>query len=339
MELRPVVSAPDHWIDTLRKIAWHLDSPINSPAVVPLWAIMQAARADGVPVLLDGQGGDELLGGYVQYAALDALDSGSEALQHPSLSAIRKLLISLASYGRTFSITRLGMSMIRAQFPALLPLYRGWLGAAGTLRPECQPANSRARSSRPTTGSRLGERLLNDLQYDVLPTLLHYGDAVSMANSIESRFPFLDYRVAEMCMSLPLARKLSGGQTKRPLRALLEQRGLSEIAERRDKKGYPTPVNQWLSSDNGKIPRQLLVAGGALIHEFCEPRAIERLINVHLRGWSPLTGFHLYCLISAELWLEECIGRGAAVRSDRNISGSLKEASDAMQGDALCGSS
>jgi asparagine synthase (glutamine-hydrolysing) len=314
VELRPVVSAPDSWIDTLRKIAWHLDSPIDSPAVVPLWMITQMAKADRVPVLLEGQGGDELLGGYVQYSALGALDGFSRALQHPSPANISKLLASLTSYCRTFSTIRLSMSMIRTLFPTLLPRYHRWFGAAGTLRPEYQPAYSRAHCNRAKVGHRLRDRLLNDLQYDVLPGLLHYGDAVSMAQSIETRFPFLDYRFVETCIRLPLNCKLFDGKTKWPLRKLLERRGLTEIAERQDKKGYPTPVDEWLSSDNGKIPREMLVGRGALIHEFCEPRAINRLINMHLRGWGPMTGLHLYRLISSELWLQECIHRGELVK-------------------------
>jgi len=306
VDLQTIDVGREDWIDALRRIVWHLDGPADSPAVFPLWHIMRRAHAARIPVLLEGQGADELLGGYVQYAALDALAALSEAARHPMPSRLGPLLRTMLSYSRTFSPARLTLSMIRAQFPSLLPAYRRRFGTLGALSPDFLGEGEPA-AAIPGGGTPIHRRLLGDLQYDVLPCLLQYGDAVSMAHSIESRFPFLDYRLAELCISLPMSWKVAGGQTKRVLRAMLDRAGLPQIARRRDKKGYPTPVNAWLSAGNSELPRQLLLTNGACIHEFCEPTQLELLIKAHRLGVNATTGLHLYRLMTTELWLQECI--------------------------------
>jgi asparagine synthase (glutamine-hydrolysing) len=307
VELEAVDATPEHWIETLRQISWHMDGPADSPAVYPLWRIMERARAAGIPVLLEGQGADELLGGYVQYAALDVLDNVFKAARRPLGAQWGALARTLLSYSQIFSPTRLGLSIVRAQFPSLLPLYRSRFGALGTLRREFI-GEDRYSFTNPQGVSRVHTRLLNDLQRDTLPGLLQYGDAISMAHSIESRLPFLDYRIVEFCVSLPMSAKIANGQTKRALRAVLNRAGLHKIAERQDKKGYPTPVNAWLAADNGQLAREVLLAPDAYIHEFCEPRALARLIETHLRGINSMTGYHLYRLLSTEIWLRRCVG-------------------------------
>ena len=82
-----VTAPPENWLTTLRKVAWHMDGPGYSPAVYPLWHLMKRARAEGVPVLLEGQGADEALAGYPQYAVLELLaylsgKSGQRHLRH-----------------------------------------------------------------------------------------------------------------------------------------------------------------------------------------------------------------------------------------------------------------
>ena len=305
VELRPVDAAIDEWIGTLRKIAWHMDGPGYSPAVFPLWRIMESARAAKIPVLLEGQGADELLGGYVQYAAVDAIQTLLRAIQSPSIKRLRRVTGTLASYSRSFSAMALVSNMIRQVFPALVPSYRSFFGALGTLRPECRhfEKDSVTASKQVLSGQ---ARLREDLQIEILPGLLHYGDAISMAHSIESRLPFLDYRLVEVCVSLSSNQKVADGYTKRIVREMLHRAGQHDIAERADKKGYPTPVSAWLSGNRGEIARRLLLSPGARIQELCDPRAIARLINMQSLGVPRVSG-DIYRLVSTEIWLQECL--------------------------------
>ena len=138
------------------------------------------------------------------------------------------------------------------------------------------------------------------------PGCLHYGDAISMAHSIESRLPFLDYRLVEFASSLPGAFKVGGGETKRILRDHLRSVDLAMIANRRDKQGYPTPADTWLRANGGATLKDLLLGPDAEIRTYCRPKQLERLIDRHASGRGG-AGNHLYRLLTTELWLRGCI--------------------------------
>jgi asparagine synthase (glutamine-hydrolysing) len=149
-------------------------------------------------------------------------------------------------------------------------------------------------------------RLLQDHSRNILPGLLHYGDAISMAHGVESRLPFMDFRLVEWMFSNGDAIKIHEGQTKWVLREYLRHAGQGRIAERKDKQGYPTPIERWLSENNGAVVRELLLAPDRKIARFCDASRIGKLLNKHLAG-RPGAGSHLYRLISAELWLRRCV--------------------------------
>jgi asparagine synthase (glutamine-hydrolysing) len=78
-----------------------------------------------------------------------------------------------------------------------------------------------------------------------------------------------------------------------------------------DKRGYPTPVSDWLADRNGDLAREILLGSGAALHKYCDRRAIERLISRHASA-PQSTGNNVYKLVSTELWLQSCIQSSAA---------------------------
>jgi asparagine synthase (glutamine-hydrolysing) len=296
VDLEQVPATVDDWLDVLERIVWHMDGPGYSPAVFPLWKIMERARASGIPVLLEGQGADELLGGYTQYAALALWDS-----------LRRRRVATFASdfgrYARTFSVRMLTLWLARERASFAIRAYRRRVGALGTLDPDF----SRQFDYRPSPAAGMvNDRLQADLTRDILPGLLQYGDAISMAHSIETRLPFLDYRLVEFASSLPGEFKVGGGQTKRILRDHLRSVDLPAIADRRDKQGYPTPADTWLGERGGAALKDLLLSSGSRIRAYTRPRQLERLIDHHVSGRGG-AGNHLYRLLTTELWLRSCI--------------------------------
>jgi asparagine synthase (glutamine-hydrolysing) len=306
--IRPIeVPAPGgDWIALMREISWHMDGPGYSPAVFPLWNIMAQARKLDVPVLLEGQGADESLAGYPQYMALAILASlkpralfGEATMRLPAL--IRGAL-------DTFSTRWTALWLLRELFPGATGFYRARVGAGSTLRPEYRlPLRSPDEaSSAGSHGDPVNDRLWSDHARHILPGLLHYGDAISMAHSVESRLPFLDFRVVEWLFRQPAEVKLAEGRTKYVLRRYLSAAGQSEIAARRDKQGFPTPAERWLAADNGAIAREMLLAADSRVHEFCSPAGIQRLIEHHAAGKAG-AGNHLYRLLSTEMWMRRCL--------------------------------
>lgn len=304
-----LVEAPNHsWVQTLRKIICFMDGPGYSPAVFPLWNIDRSASQQKVVVLMEGQGADELLGGYTDHAAAALLEHFWFLLRRFKWIKLgQELKGCLAAFGARVFLTRLS----RLMFPKLIDYNYRHAGLLGVMRADfiervsSQP--DKPPQARKSSSVGLAEGVMRvDFSSRILPGLLQYGDTVSMANAIESRLPFLDYRLVEFCARLPIAWKIKNGQTKYILREYLRSIGQLQIANRKDKKGYPTPIEQLFKNNNGEMLRELLLAPDARIRTYCDQEKIQNLISRYLSGQQRSEN-PLYRLISAELWLQECI--------------------------------
>lgn len=309
-KLVSVEATGSEWLDTLPKIAWHMDAPGYSPAVYPLWCLMARARADGVPVMLEGQGADELLGGYVSHAIANFVELALHFVTQPGLTGFggaKRAWDGLSlSFPRRMILTRL----LAELFPQTVPFYRRLRGAQGVLRSDFVSSVAQRAEPMELPSRRGGDRVNSKLRYDhgyrTLPGLLHYGDAMSMAHGVESRHPFLDYRLVEWAFRQVPEVKFAQGQTKWPVRNYLRETGWQEFGDRWDKQGYPTPTDAWMRESDGLVLRSLLLSGESRLSEFCEPARLERLVRKYLGGASG-AGNHLYRLISTEVWLRSCL--------------------------------
>lgn len=305
----PLIAVPaprDDWLGVMREVSWHMDGPGYSPAVYPLWCLMKQARESGVPVLLEGQGADEALAGYPQYAVLDFLAClrGSYAGQRSFQSLWRRFTAMRA----TFSLRWSAAWLLRESFPALIALHRQRTGFESLLRSGVKLPAATIETAK-AAGDPVRTRLLADHSQAILPGLLHYGDAISMAHSVEARHPFMDFRLVEWMFRLPTPLKLADGETKWVLREYLRARDQAVIGNRRDKKGYPTPVGAWLASPGGREVDAILLRDNSLLHEWCDPKKVRRLIDNNRRGVIGAE-HHLYKLLSTQMWLQTCIEGG-----------------------------
>lgn len=302
----PLITVPApqaEWLATLRKIAWHMDGPGYSPAVYPLWHLMQRARMEGVPVLLEGQGADEALAGYPQYSVLELLSylKGASGCR-PSLAG---LIARVSALRRTFSLPWALAWAARESSPALLAWHRRRVGFESFMRDGLDIPGG-ADSGSEKTADPVRQRLITDHSITILPGLLHYGDAISMAHSIEARHPFMDYRLVEWMFRLPTRLKFEGSETKWVLREYLRGNGQQTIGNRPDKKGYPTPVGKWLASKDGKEIERLILDKQSQLYEWCDLAKVRRLIERQRQG-AMASEHHLYKLLSTKQWLEECL--------------------------------
>ncbi len=308
VELRTVEADRKHWLRTLADIVWHMDGPGISPAVYPLWEIMRTARASQVPVLLEGQGADELFGGYAAHAAVALMEQVGAALRHPRVRSLAEIKASLARSVSSHSTRRLLVEAANAKLGLSDLAYRRHVGLGRALRPEFVAAamDHVEPATYPDARTGLDRRLFDDFTRNLLPGFLHYGDAMSMAHSIESRLPFLDYRLVDLAFSLPTDAKIAAGASKAPLRSYLHRVGQHDIANRIDKRGYPTPTSDWLAQGNGAILRDVLLDRSSLIGEYVDPVKLKALIDHHVGG-SHRASDPLYALLTTQLWLTACI--------------------------------
>jgi asparagine synthase (glutamine-hydrolysing) len=285
------------------KIAWHQDEPTAGPGLYSQWHVM--ARAHGqVKVLLDGQGADELLAGYHDYlpAFLSTLLDRALKLDSGSLARLlREYPRVSATAGRPLAV-----AMLRPFAPAPLErLHRRWLDADATVdvHPDLRAAHGNGTARLPRT---LEAQLLEATTRTSLPALLHYEDRNSMAFGIEARVPFLDYRLVEFCLGLPVELKIHRGETKYLLRRALGDVLPAPVLNRRDKKGYPTPAATWLRSVAKEWSREILLDDRTRRRGILDMASVERKLAEHADGrrdWS----WPIWRWLSVEHWFRQTI--------------------------------
>jgi asparagine synthase (glutamine-hydrolysing) len=300
--LLPAVARYDDWQAGLQKIAWHMDSPGYSPAVFPLWSLMQTIREKGVKVILEGQGADEALGGYPQYIAMLL------AMQLKSLS-LKDKCNALSTFGAARDSVGTSWALawtLREAVPFAHKLHRQRTGLQGVLNDELRRrVMSRSDAQAPSFHT-LSGRLEYDHGEQILPGLLHYGDAMSMAHGVEARNPFLDYRLVEFLFKCPDDVKIRAGLSKWVLRRYLDKNRLPEIAARKDKRGYPTPIASWLARlDVGGILEEMLATTHPLSAHF--DAAGVRTLCRKLAHPSFGAEHHVYKLVSTYFWAKACL--------------------------------
>jgi asparagine synthase (glutamine-hydrolysing) len=291
MEFHVASYRPTNLIDDLRRVVWHMDHPVLLGQVLPRWDLMELASRH-VKVILEGQGGDEILAGYVE------------------------------AYFAAFVVDRL-----RSLAPRRLPTTLGQIGAAaferyrllqpGTFRVSLsrrRPQDILSREFRELTrsidgksrvehgdGERLDDVLRADHGWRLLPHLLMFGDAISMGHSLESRLPFLDYRLVEFMFGLPSSSKFDGVRSKIILRRALKDVLPAEILARRDKVGFATPAADWLRSQAAAGVGPLLSEERTRRRGILDPRALDRLVRGLERGDS-LAPRMVFRAIALEIW-------------------------------------
>jgi asparagine synthase (glutamine-hydrolysing) len=278
------------------------DEPFPSASVYSQWRVMRLAAEAGVRVLLDGQGGDEVLGGYRYhlgpFLAETARTRGWRAarreiaLLHENAQVGRSLLLGLLAYhalpvpdGIRRGAVRRYASHRRLDPAVLDPDFRRRSG----------PATSERHRPRATLLAERREGLLRTS----LPALLRYEDRNSMAFSVEARTPFLDYRLVERAQALPSADLIRRGWTKAILREAMEGIVPESVLWRRDKLGFATPEVRWLREIAPRV-REWLGRDSLLA-----PRLQASALAAWLAGSDAELARRpgLWRLVSAELWL------------------------------------
>jgi asparagine synthase (glutamine-hydrolysing) len=246
------------FVDGIERIVWHLDQPTAGPGAFPQYLVAKAA-ASKIKVVLGGQGGDEMFGGYARYLAAyfeQCIKGAIEGTLHKgqfvvTYESIIPNLVTLADYKpmlREFWAEGLFEERDR-RYWRLINRSNAFAGmlAPGVL--DADAAFERFRSI--FWGANVGEGSYFDAMthFDfktLLPALLHVEDRMSMAHGMEARVPFLDHPLVELAATIPAHIKFKGGELKRMLKLAFGERLPTAIRVRKDKMGFPVPLNDWL---------------------------------------------------------------------------------------------
>ncbi|MBN2642662.1 MAG: asparagine synthase (glutamine-hydrolyzing) [Victivallales bacterium] len=241
-------------VNDLDSMIRNLGEPFGSTSIYAQRRVFQLAQECGVTVTLDGQGADELFGGYQGYPGpriasmllrgqlLDALrffNSTTAWPDRPRGEVLRRVLREFTPD----SLMAMGMK-IAGRNPAPL-----WMDCKGLKEAGIQWGLISDQKQLYSGRDRMLQTLAYQLTWHGLPQLLRHGDRNSMAFSIESRVPFLTRDMAELALSLPESYLVApDGCSKAVFRAAMRGIVPDEVLDRRDKIGFATPERQWLLS-------------------------------------------------------------------------------------------
>ncbi len=291
----------------LGKLAYHYDEPFADASAFPTYVVSKLAQQH-VKVVLTGDGGDELFGGYKRYLA-ERWVPWVHAVPRPLRQAALAGMQNLSGQHRWKRILRITM---QPDYPAR---YANWLMIftpqqyENVLSPDyLAPAYNPYQNYHEvfSAGGQLdsvNRAMYADLHYHMPNDYLEKVDKATMAASVEARIPFLDYRLVELAQRIPSAFKVNGNTTKAILRRAVADLLPQEIVNL-PKHGFSVPTSPWFES--GKMSRlifDVLTDPRAVQRGVFRPEAVLALWDGHRAGRG-IYDRHLWSLVNFELWAQ-----------------------------------
>lgn len=249
-EVKPHYIQPtgDDLLADLGKMIWHQDEPFGSTSIFAQWSVFKRVREAGVKVVLDGQGADEMLGGYASTVPYFFLEQQAQG-NHLRLLAESRRWASLQGKPWLAQIPDpRAQRLARFLSPPSAPpeAEQPWLDAGFAAAQAAGSIYVPAASHQAFGHENHFSNVLHRFFYLTnLPSLLRYEDRNSMAFSVEARVPFLDHRLVDYAFALPSHFKMRGGYTKRVLRDAMKGTLPEPIRMRALKMGFATPERRW----------------------------------------------------------------------------------------------
>jgi asparagine synthase (glutamine-hydrolysing) len=249
------------------RMTWHMEAPVAGTSLYGQWKVMEAARRQGVVVLEDGQGADEILGGYHKFFVAAVL----RLLRTRPLEGVRMGFHLMRHLGVSPRLLKYGYRYARKLYRAPHP--GEWL------RPGLFSG-----STTPSLGDEGLEMRIKDIERWSLPNLLSYEDRNAMAHSVETRLPYLDPEVVALSLAMPLEATHHGGWSKWPVRRLLDRAGAPEVAWRRGKRGFSVPQDPWLDGALRGQVEAFLGSPHPLLDDVIDREAMQPFLDLWRRG-------------------------------------------------------
>lgn len=312
----------DDFTRSIEKIIWHMDEPAAGPGVFPQYWVSKLA-SEQVKVVLGGQGGDELFIGYARYliAYLEECIKGAienSAHRGQYVATLETIIPSLPSLENYVPMLKFfwGEGLFEDQSQRYFRLMDRFADSQALLSADFQAEVETPRTFEEFTAIFTGHgaaAMINRMLYFDLKThlqaLLHVEDRTSMAWGLESRVPLLDYRLMELMASVPPVIKFKNGHLKSLFRHAVKNLVPVEILERKDKMGFPVPLNRWFKRELRPFIADCLLSKTCRERGLFNPATIETALTrdqPFSRGlWGAL------CL---ELWYRQFMDAGTPSR-------------------------
>jgi len=302
----------EDFVSSIEKIIYHLDEPVAGPGSFPQYQISKLASQHR-KVVLGGQGGDEIFGGYARYliayfeqcikGAIDGtLNNGNFVVTYESIISNLETLKQYKPLLKQF--------WSKGLFGTINRRYFDLVNRAPTLEKEIN-WNEIGKSSTYDEFRNifLGENVGHESYFDLmthfdfktlLPALLQVEDRMSMAHGLESRVPFLDHKIVELAATIPADIKFKNGELKRLLVRTFDPILPPSIAQRKDKMGFPVPLNEWMQGELKNFVCGIFETGRDIGRPFFNSDII--LENLSKEG---KFSRKIWGLLSLEIWMQQ----------------------------------
>jgi asparagine synthase (glutamine-hydrolysing) len=303
------------------ELLWHHDQPYADSSAIPTYLVSQLAR-EHVTVVLTGDGGDEVFGGYERFAAAALARPLPPALAAAARLAVRQLPRSDGYHGLRRALERY---LRGAELPTL-ERYSGWISlfdqdVLAELLPDKEKLDAGPASLRAAYGRARHLKPLDQILYANFCTYLPDDlavkmDRMSMAHSLEARSPFLDTALIEFMSGVP-ARQKVGVRRPKPLLRRSFAPLLPPAIWRRRKHGFGVPVGRWFRQELKELLEDEVLASGARTRLLLDSHAVGQLWYEHLQGHQD-HGPRFWALLTLERWLRAMERGASGQRPSRN---------------------
>ena len=317
MQLHVADIGEEDFVENIAKVIWHLDQPTAGPGSFPQYMVSKLV-GQNVKVVIGGQGGDEIFGGYARYLVAyfeQCIKGAIEGTLHDG-----NYLVTYESIIPNLETLRQYKPMLREfwahdVFGERDDRYWRLVNRANTFGGILNPEAINQRETKAEFKSIFwGENVGKESYFDsmthfdfktLLPALLQVEDRMSMAHGVEARVPFLDHPLVEFAATIPADIKFKNGELKRLLKTVFSDRLPKAITNRKDKMGFPVPINLWLK--RGGRARDLIgdVLGSnrAKSRPYLSPgMSVDALLDSQ-----SIYGRNLWALLSLEMWHQQFI--------------------------------
>ena len=308
--------------DNISDVIWHLDAPVAGPGSFPQYMVSQLASRH-VKVVLGGQGGDEIFGGYARYlvayfeqcirAAIDGTyRSGNYVVTIESivpnlgvLQEYKPMMQELWREGLFGELDARYFRLIDRSTDMVNEVNWRDLDKARVFDAFCTIFNNRDNVRKEAYFDKMTHFDFKCL----LPALLHVEDRMSMAHGLESRVPLLDHPLVEFAATAPADVKFEGGNTKNLLKAAFRNVLPDAVLHRRDKMGFPVPLKEWFGKELRDFVQDLFCSQAARTRPYFNAQAVlanlEKAERFSRKTWG---------LISLEIWHQLFHDQAAQIR-------------------------
>jgi len=289
----------------LPRLVWHQDEPFGSTSIYAQWEVMKLAKERGVTVLLDGQGGDELLAGYLPsfyYLFIKMLKRGDLGSLMKEIKGFQKNYKNIRIPLKKRIFTGMVSNWINSMF---------WKTMGKTFEWAEEGFRKKFFRSFPRPmkfNDALDDYLYHNFRSMTLPGLLHYEDRNSMAFSLEARLPFLDYRLVEFVFGLPMSQKIKEGKTKVVLRNAMKNILPEEVRDRKDKMGFVTPEDIWFRTVLKNQIYEIISSKSFAERGYFNADKVKEIFERHCKGERNVSSM-IWRWVNTELWFRTFIDK------------------------------